>query len=96
MQTWVSRRSATVSETGSQIFSTPRPTNLELRRTAGATMAEQGPEMTSDEMGMELLDCARYGEVDEVVQLLEAGASINYQDEGGNTGTRVAALLCLP
>lgn len=28
----------------------------------------------------------RYGEVDEVVSLLDAGVPVNYQDGGGNTG----------
>ncbi len=34
----------------------------------------------------ELLDAARYGELEEVQELLKSGVNVNFQDAGGNTG----------
>lgn len=40
---------------------------------------------------MEVLECARYGEDDDLKALLEAGADANYADESGSTGLHKAA-----
>lgn len=42
-------------------------------------------------MNMEVLECARYGEDDDLKALLEAGADANYADESGSTGLHKAA-----
>eukprot|EP00050_Salpingoeca_kvevrii_P011694 m.17314 g.17314 ORF g.17314 m.17314 type:complete len:106 (-) comp3580_c0_seq1:1469-1786(-) len=34
----------------------------------------------------ELLECARYGELPEMLELLDAGVPVDFQDESGNTG----------
>eukprot|EP00965_Chrysotila_dentata_P072812 2406564-Pleurochrysis_carterae.AAC.1 len=41
--------------------------------------------MSSEEMGTELLECARYGELAEAKQLLSLGAPVDVRDGGGNT-----------
>lgn len=38
-----------------------------------------------EEMNEEILECARYGEEEELREYLAAGADVNYIDEGGNT-----------
>jgi hypothetical protein len=42
---------------------------------------EEGEAMTLEEMNEELLECARYGENEDLVALLEAGADVNHQGE---------------
>lgn len=45
--------------------------------------------MASDEefdVNVELLEAARYGEVEEVQDLLSQGANVNFQDALGNSG----------
>lgn len=43
------------------------------------------------EMNMEVLECARYGEFDDLRALLTAGADVNYTDDAGNSGLHRAA-----
>lgn len=43
------------------------------------------------EMNMEILECARYGEEDDLRALLQAGADVNYADVGGSTALHKAA-----
>ena len=43
------------------------------------------------EMNMEVLECARYGEDDDLRALLQAGADVNYADEGGSSALHKAA-----
>ena len=38
-----------------------------------------------EEMNEEILECARYGEEEELREYLTAGADVNYTDDGGNT-----------
>ena len=49
-------------------------------------------EVTSDvsELSAELLECARYGECEDMVALLDAGAEIAHADGGGNTALHKA------
>lgn len=42
-------------------------------------------------MNQEVLECARYGEDDDLKALLEAGADVNFADLGGSTGLHKAA-----
>ena len=37
------------------------------------------------EIDREVLECARYGEEDELREMLVAGGNVNYKDAGGNT-----------
>ena len=37
------------------------------------------------EINQEILECARYGEEDELREYLIAGGNVNHKDEGGNT-----------
>lgn len=48
-------------------------------------------EWTKEEMDREVLECARYGEDDDLRVLLTAGADANFADGGGNTGLHRAA-----
>jgi ankyrin repeat protein len=41
--------------------------------------------MNMDEMNIEVLECARYGEPEDLQILLTAGADPNFQDSDGNT-----------
>ena len=43
------------------------------------------------EMNQEVLECARYGEDDDLKAMLEAGADANFADVGGSTGLHKAA-----
>jgi hypothetical protein len=46
-------------------------------------MAEdEGVAMTIEEMNEEVLECARYGEHEDLAALLEAGADVNHQGDG--------------
>lgn len=38
-----------------------------------------------EEMNAEVLECSRYGEAEDLLQLLEAGADVNTRDQSGNT-----------
>lgn len=48
-------------------------------------------EFTQEEMDEELLQCARYGDIDDLKTLLEAGASVNHKDDMGNSALHKAA-----
>src|SRR5690554_6914219 len=43
------------------------------------------------EMNNEILECARYGEDDDLRTLLVAGADVNFADDSGNTALHRAA-----
>jgi ankyrin repeat protein len=45
----------------------------------------------SEEDQLEVLECARYGETDDLRALLDAGADANFRDAGGNTALHRAA-----
>jgi len=47
--------------------------------------------MSQEEMNNEVLECARYGESDNLRALLQAGASVNHRDAGGNTAVHKAS-----
>lgn len=47
--------------------------------------------MSKDEMNAEVLECARYGEDDDLRSLLQAGANVNHKDDGGNTAIHKAS-----
>ena len=47
--------------------------------------------MSQEEMNDEVLECARYGESDDLRALLQAGASVNHRDAGGNTAVHKAS-----
>jgi len=47
--------------------------------------------MTPEEMNQEVLECARYGEEDDLRALLNAGANVNFTDAGGSTAMHKAA-----
>jgi ankyrin repeat protein len=47
--------------------------------------------MNLDEMNNEVLECARYGEHEDLKALIDAGANANYADSGGSTGLHKAA-----
>ncbi|KAL1507624.1 hypothetical protein AB1Y20_007243 [Prymnesium parvum] len=53
----------------------------------GATTTEAS--VTLDDC-MELLECARYGEAEELEQLLRAGVPVDFQDDSGNTALHKA------
>jgi len=38
-----------------------------------------------DENNNLLLDCSRYGELEDIISLLQAGADVNFSDVRGNT-----------
>lgn len=71
------------------------PSNHYERRTpahaqADATCLSTHSEMASspsEEDSLELLECARYGELDELMALHQQGIDLNFKDGGGNTGT---------
>lgn len=48
-------------------------------------------EMTPEEMNNEVLECARYGEDEDLQALLNAGADVNFADVGGSTALHKAA-----
>ena len=54
-------------------------------------MSSEGTPMTLDEMNAEILECARYGESDDLRALLQAGANVNHRDVGGNTAVHKAS-----
>jgi ankyrin repeat protein len=47
--------------------------------------------MNFHEMNIEVLECARYGEEEDLLALLNAGADVNYVDDSGNTALHRAA-----
>lgn len=47
--------------------------------------------MTQEEMDQEVLECARYGEDEDLLALLNAGANVNHLDYAGNTALHKAA-----
>jgi hypothetical protein len=49
------------------------------------------PAPLTEEDQLEVLECARYGELDDLRALLDAGADVNYRDAGGNTALHRAA-----
>ena len=44
---------------------------------------QEGVYLTLEEMNTEVLECARYGEHEELRDLIVAGADVNYCDDGG-------------
>jgi predicted nicotinamide N-methyase len=55
--------------------------------------------MNAEEMNLEVLECSRYGEDEDLALLLQNGADVNFPDEAGNTGLHKAAanghVMCL-
>lgn len=47
--------------------------------------------LSEEELREELLECARYGEEEDLRAILESGVDANYQDENGNTAMHRAA-----
>lgn len=47
--------------------------------------------MTEDEINAELLECARYGEDEDLLTLLQHGGKVNHNDDRGNTALHRAA-----
>ena len=47
--------------------------------------------MDADEVNREILECARYGEHEELQAYLQGGGNVNYTDESGNTALHKAA-----
>lgn len=47
--------------------------------------------MNLDEMNAEVLECARYGEPEDLLALLQAGANVNHRDSSGSTALHKAA-----
>ena len=66
-----------------------KPANLELvAPTLAPVVARTAP---VEEDSWELLECARYGEEEEMQQLLDAGVPVDFADDGGNTALHKAA-----
>lgn len=55
---------------------------------AAAAAAAVAP--ITEEDKLELLECARYGETEDLVALLDAGVEANFCDAGGNTALHKA------
>ena len=76
-----------------------KPANLELAPASGgggggwvaapARAAAKTAPVAED--SWELLECARYGEEEELQQLLDAGVPVDFADDGGNTALHKAA-----
>ena len=66
-----------------------KPANLEPEP-APAPVAERTGPVTAED-SWELLECARYGEEEELQQLLDAGVPVDFADDGGNTALHKAA-----
>ena len=66
-----------------------KATNLELEPAPAPVAARTGPVAAED--SWELLECARYGEEEELQQLLDAGVPVDFADDGGNTALHKAA-----
>lgn len=52
---------------------------------------QEGVYLTLEEMNTEVLECARYGEHEELRDLIVAGADVNYCDDGGSNALHKAA-----
>ncbi|RYH12821.1 ankyrin repeat domain-containing protein [archaeon] len=52
---------------------------------------ESNQPMTPEELQYELLECARYGEEDDLRTILQASIPVNFQDENGNTALHRAS-----
>lgn len=46
--------------------------------------------LSGEAAAREVLECARYGEIDELQALVESGADVNFRDGGGNTALHMA------
>ncbi len=49
-----------------------------------------------EEINREILECARYGEDEDLRALLNSGGDVNYADSGGNTALHRAGHSFLP
>ena len=56
----------------------------------GGGEGEGGKVMSMEEIKCELLECARYGEEEDLIEMLTAGAPIDHADAGGNTALHKA------
>lgn len=54
-------------------------------------MSDHVQQQLSEEDQAEVIECARYGELEDLQALLELGANANYADEGGSTALHKAA-----
>ena len=52
---------------------------------------EESRDMTPEEESLELLECARYGEDEELQQLINKGTPVNFTDDQGNTALHRAS-----
>ena len=53
-------------------------------------MAEENESMTVDEINLEILECARYGEHEELREYISQGGDVNWCDGNGNTALHKA------